>query len=245
MTLQLDAEVDRAVIHGPPRRVMDGSAPTVMENIARRVAEAPDGLMRSFQADGTLREQTFAEAWRRSGTSPPDCAASGSVPAARPCCCWAIFSTSSPVSGRRCAWARPRCLSPASPTPPRLKSSRTWPRASNVRRLSPTRPRPTSTGCRLCCPMRRSSAFRRSPAKPTKAKMKRWIPSARAGHRLSAPDLGLDRDGEVRDARPSGRPASLFLAELFAAVAEGPCPQRLPVRRRQRAARACSRIRQA
>ncbi len=67
MTLQLDAEIERAVIHGPPRRLMDGSAPTVMENIARRVAEAPDGLMRSFQSDGTLREQTFAEAWRRSG----------------------------------------------------------------------------------------------------------------------------------------------------------------------------------
>ena len=31
-----------------------------------RVAEAPDGLIRSFQADGTLREQTFAEIWRRS-----------------------------------------------------------------------------------------------------------------------------------------------------------------------------------
>jgi acyl-CoA synthetase (AMP-forming)/AMP-acid ligase II len=67
MTLQLDAEIERAVIHGPPRRLMDGSAPTVIENIARRVAEAPDGLMRSFQSDGTLREQTFAEAWRRSG----------------------------------------------------------------------------------------------------------------------------------------------------------------------------------
>ena len=61
MTLQLDQRAREAVIHGPPRKLMDGAAPTVMENIARRVAEAPDGLIRSFQADGTLREQTFAE----------------------------------------------------------------------------------------------------------------------------------------------------------------------------------------
>lgn len=67
MTLQLDAEAALAVIHGPPRKLMHGAAPTVIANIARRVAEAPDGLIRSFQADGTLREQTFAELWRRSG----------------------------------------------------------------------------------------------------------------------------------------------------------------------------------
>jgi acyl-CoA synthetase (AMP-forming)/AMP-acid ligase II/thioesterase domain-containing protein/acyl carrier protein len=67
MTLQLDEKVREAVIHGPERTLMDGAAPTVIANIARRVAETPDGLMRSFQSDGTLREQTFAEAWRRSG----------------------------------------------------------------------------------------------------------------------------------------------------------------------------------
>src|SRR5271170_3151605 len=67
MTLQLDAQADGAVIHGPPRSLMDGAAPTVIGNIARRVAEAPDGLIRTFQPDGTLREQTFAELWRRSG----------------------------------------------------------------------------------------------------------------------------------------------------------------------------------
>ena len=67
MTLQLDQRAREAVIHGPPRKLMDGAAPTVMANIARRVAEAPDGLIRSFQADGTLREETFAELWRRSG----------------------------------------------------------------------------------------------------------------------------------------------------------------------------------
>ena len=67
MTLQLDQRAREAVIHGPPRKLMDGAAPTVMENIARRVAEAPDGLIRSFQADGTLREETFADVWRRSG----------------------------------------------------------------------------------------------------------------------------------------------------------------------------------
>jgi len=67
MTLLLDQKAREAVIHGPPRKLMDGAAPTVMENIARRVAEAPDGLIRSFQADGTPREQTFAETWRRSG----------------------------------------------------------------------------------------------------------------------------------------------------------------------------------
>jgi acyl-CoA synthetase (AMP-forming)/AMP-acid ligase II len=67
MTLQLDQRAREAVIHGPPRKLMDGAAPTLMENIARRVAEAPDGLIRSFQADGTLREETFADAWRRSG----------------------------------------------------------------------------------------------------------------------------------------------------------------------------------
>jgi acyl-CoA synthetase (AMP-forming)/AMP-acid ligase II/acyl carrier protein len=67
MTLELDRRASEAVIHGPPRKLMDGAAPTIMENIACRVAEAPDGLIRSFQADGTLREQTFAELWRRSG----------------------------------------------------------------------------------------------------------------------------------------------------------------------------------
>jgi hypothetical protein len=67
MTLQLDQRAREAVIHGPPRKLMDGAAPTVMENIAHRVAEAPDGLIRSFQADGTLREETFADVWRRSG----------------------------------------------------------------------------------------------------------------------------------------------------------------------------------
>jgi acyl-CoA synthetase (AMP-forming)/AMP-acid ligase II/acyl carrier protein len=67
MTLQLDQRAREAVIHGPPRKLVDGVAPTVMENIARRVAEAPDGLVRSFQADGSVREETFAELWRRSG----------------------------------------------------------------------------------------------------------------------------------------------------------------------------------
>ncbi|MGC9956961.1 AMP-binding protein [Roseiarcus sp.] len=67
MTLQLDQRAREAVIHGPPRKLMDGAAPTLMENIAQRVAEAPGGLIRSFQADGTLREETFADVWRRSG----------------------------------------------------------------------------------------------------------------------------------------------------------------------------------
>ena len=67
MTLQLDQRACEAVIHGPPRKLMDGAAPTVMENIACRVAEAPDGLIRTFQVDGTLREQTFAELWGRCG----------------------------------------------------------------------------------------------------------------------------------------------------------------------------------
>jgi acyl-CoA synthetase (AMP-forming)/AMP-acid ligase II/acyl carrier protein len=66
MTLELDQRIRQAVIHGPFRTLMDGAAPTVMANIARRVAEAPDGLIRSFQADGTLREETFDEVWRRS-----------------------------------------------------------------------------------------------------------------------------------------------------------------------------------
>ena len=67
MTLLLDPKAREAVIHGPPRILMEGAAQTVMANIARRVAEAPDGLIRSFQTDGTLREETFAELWRRSG----------------------------------------------------------------------------------------------------------------------------------------------------------------------------------
>ena len=67
MTLQLDERAREAVIHGPPRKLMDGAAPTVIENIARRVSEAPGGLIRSIQPDGSLREQTFAELWRRSG----------------------------------------------------------------------------------------------------------------------------------------------------------------------------------
>jgi acyl-CoA synthetase (AMP-forming)/AMP-acid ligase II len=67
MTLQLDQRAREAVIHGPPRTLADGAAPTVIANIAGRVADLPDGLIRSFQADGTLREQTFADTWRRSG----------------------------------------------------------------------------------------------------------------------------------------------------------------------------------
>ena len=67
MTLLLDVETVSAVIHGPPRALMDGAEATVIGNVARQVAEAPDGVIRSFQADGTLREQTFAEMWRRSG----------------------------------------------------------------------------------------------------------------------------------------------------------------------------------
>ena len=67
MTLLLDPKAREAVIHGPPRILMEGAAQTVMANIARRVAEAPDGLIRSFQTDGTLRQETFAELWRRSG----------------------------------------------------------------------------------------------------------------------------------------------------------------------------------
>lgn len=66
MTLLLDPKAREAVIHGPPRTLMEGAAQTIMANIARRVAEAPDGLIRSFQSDGTPREQTFAETWRRS-----------------------------------------------------------------------------------------------------------------------------------------------------------------------------------
>jgi acyl-CoA synthetase (AMP-forming)/AMP-acid ligase II len=67
MTLQLDQRAREAVIHGPPRKLVDGAPPTVVANIAQRVAEAPDALIRSFQADGTLREQTLAQLWRRSG----------------------------------------------------------------------------------------------------------------------------------------------------------------------------------
>ena len=67
MTLLLDPKAREAVIHGPPRILMEGAAQTVMANIARRVAEAPDGLIRSFQTDGSVRQETFAELWRRSG----------------------------------------------------------------------------------------------------------------------------------------------------------------------------------
>jgi len=67
MTLQLDQGARQGVIHGAPRKLVDGAPATAMENIARRVAETPEGVIRSFQADGTLREETFAEVWRRSG----------------------------------------------------------------------------------------------------------------------------------------------------------------------------------
>jgi hypothetical protein len=66
MTLQLDQKIREAVIHGPPRKLVDGAPAAAMENIALRVAEAPDGLIRSYQPDGTLREETFAEVWQRS-----------------------------------------------------------------------------------------------------------------------------------------------------------------------------------
>jgi acyl-CoA synthetase (AMP-forming)/AMP-acid ligase II/acyl carrier protein len=67
MTLLLDPKIREAVIHGPLRKLVEGAPATAMGSIARRVAEAPDGLIRSYQADGTLREETFAEVWRRSG----------------------------------------------------------------------------------------------------------------------------------------------------------------------------------
>ena len=113
MTLQLDQRAREAVIHGPPRTLMDGAAPTVMANIARRVAEAPDGLIRSFQADGTLREQTFRRhlaairrnrrpiAQPRRRSSEPDRLAAGRPPRLRSCF-WAslrVGATAIPFSG--------------------------------------------------------------------------------------------------------------------------------------------------
>ena len=174
MTLQLDAEIERAVIHGPPRRLMDGSAPTVMENIARRVAEAPDGLMRSFQSDGTLREQTFAEAWRRSGDIAARLRRLGVGPGSQ-----TVMLLGDLLDFVPSFWASLRVG--ATPMPlSGVAHVATAEELNEIGRASGTpcayrrrARRPTSAGSRLCCPMRRSSAFRRSRAKPTRAKMKR------------------------------------------------------------------------
>ena len=64
---QPDAIRSDALLIGPPLQLMEGAAPTLTANIARRAAELPDGLLRSIQADGEMRILTFAEAWRRSG----------------------------------------------------------------------------------------------------------------------------------------------------------------------------------
>jgi hypothetical protein len=52
MTLQLDQRAREAVIHGAPRTVMDDAAPTVIENIARRVAEPRTGLSAASRPTG-------------------------------------------------------------------------------------------------------------------------------------------------------------------------------------------------
>ena len=179
MTLQLDQKAREAVIHGPPRKLV-GRRGADGHREHRPVASPrlPDGLIRSFQADGTLREQTFADTLaavgrnRRPAAQPrrrswePDRLAARRPPRLR-------FLFLGVIAGGRDSDS----LSPASPILPRPKSSKFWWRALNVRRLSPTRPRPTSIGLRLCCPTPRSSTFPRSPAKAMEAKMKTSIPA--------------------------------------------------------------------
>ena len=124
MTLLLDQKAREAVIHGPPRTLMDGAAPTVIGEYRpsrrRGAGRADPELPVRRDAEGADFRRNLA-AIRRNRR--PIAQASGSALGARPFCCWATFSTSFRVSGRRCAWARPRLRSPASPIPPRRKTS--------------------------------------------------------------------------------------------------------------------------
>ena len=172
MTLLLDPKAREAVIHGPPRILMEGAAQTVMANIARRVAEAPDGLIRSFQTDGSVRQETFAELWRRSGEIATQLRTLGVGPGSQ-----AVLLLRDLLDFVPSCWASLRVgaipfRSPASSTAPRRKSLRFLRRAWNVPRSSPIQARPTSTGSRVCSPMRRSCAFRRSRTRAIKT----WIP---------------------------------------------------------------------
>ena len=219
MTLLLDPKAREAVIHGPPRKLMEGAAQTVMENIARRVAEAPDGLIRSFQADGTLREETFAELWRRSGEIAARLRSLGVGPGSQRSCCCATSSTSFPRF-----WASLRVG--ATPIPftgvvhaATMKNSRILvarlERPGAHRRCAHARPRPAGGFAARCADAPPFVALGEGDKANIRAGSRR-----RARHFLFAPDLGLDRDCEAGDARPPGDFASQFFAKLFGRLAE-------------------------
>jgi acyl-CoA synthetase (AMP-forming)/AMP-acid ligase II/acyl carrier protein len=53
---------------GPPLVIAPDTPHTVAANLAVRVAERPDGIIRSYGAAGTERSQSYAETWRRAGS---------------------------------------------------------------------------------------------------------------------------------------------------------------------------------
>jgi acyl-CoA synthetase (AMP-forming)/AMP-acid ligase II len=55
-----------SLLVGAPLHLMDGAAPTLIDNIARRAAELPEGLLQNIDADGAVRGLDFAQLWRRS-----------------------------------------------------------------------------------------------------------------------------------------------------------------------------------
>lgn len=56
-----------AAVDGPPVALAEGTPATLVAALRGRVAEKPDGIIRSYSLDGAGNAQTYAEAWERSG----------------------------------------------------------------------------------------------------------------------------------------------------------------------------------
>jgi len=56
-----------AADRGPPLLIVPGTPNTVAANLAARVAQRPDGVIRNYGLAGLERSQSYAEMWHRSG----------------------------------------------------------------------------------------------------------------------------------------------------------------------------------
>ena len=157
-------------------------------------------MIRSFQADGTLREQTFAEMWRRSGEIASRLRSLGVGPESQ-----ALLLLGDLLDFVPSFWASLRVGATPIPftgvthaaTAEELKSlAARLERPGAYRRWAHARPGPA-----------RVLAARRANPPPVVALRRgrrRRLRSRRgAGHCLFAPDFRLDRDCEDRNARPT------------------------------------------
>src|ERR1700688_1535377 len=56
-----------AADRGPPLLIAPGTPENVTANLAARVAQRPDGIIRSYGLAGLERSQSYTETWHRSG----------------------------------------------------------------------------------------------------------------------------------------------------------------------------------